>query len=566
MPMTLSRLLQDRPEVVTATPHEPLATVLERMLDHDFSQLPVVQEAAGVRRLVGMVSFHGVARAGLYLNVAASTLRVEHALDPELHSAQPGDELWQVLERTREARAVAIVNDARELQGILTDFDFTQFLRQNSQDYLLTANIETAVRQLIQQAFQDRPESELAEAVRQQEVGSQKRLKGPFHKAVRHCVSAAGMPDGSINASDIEKAFAEHLLAPASGDFEMLTFAQYNAIFVDRVSWDWHKERLGLERKTVIRLLDEARELRNRLAHHRAGLTALERDRLQYLRSMLDRVLDAAAGGEDVPDEIDERAIASAHTDEAASDPEEGMAAFGAYLSELGTDESRVKYTFKQVETVIGHQLPASASQNRSWWSNDGESAQSLGWLDAGWRVVSVNLTEKRVTMGRNSARQETYLQAFAMLFRALEQADAWSGSTPSPAGRSWQDIAYLPASGTSTARVVLSFCRGRRFRVELYIDRGDKAQNKQVFDLIRARRDSLHEKLGDAQLSWERLDNRQASRVALYYPDRIHASDDEEAITELSQWVAENAPSFVAAMAAVYPAELPESAVSGEE
>jgi hypothetical protein len=52
--------------------------------------------------------------------------------------------------------------------------------------------------------------------------------------------------------------------------------------------------------------------------------------------------------------------------------------------------------------------------------------------------------------------------------------------------------------------------------RVELYLDYGDAIRTKQVFDLLHEQRQAVEEAVGKP-LSWARLDQRQASRVALY-------------------------------------------------
>ena len=48
---------------------------------------------------------------------------------------------------------------------------------------------------------------------------------------------------------------------------------------------------------------------------------------------------------------------------------------------------------------------------------------------------------------------------------------------------------------------------------VELYIDRGDKVQNKHIFDQLHARKDAIEHVFGGS-LSWERLDTKRASRI----------------------------------------------------
>ncbi len=49
--------------------------------------------------------------------------------------------------------------------------------------------------------------------------------------------------------------------------------------------------------------------------------------------------------------------------------------------------------------------------------------------------------------------------------------------------------------------------------RSELYIDRGDQMQNKQIFDALYEKKESIEAAFG-GQLTWERLDEKRASRI----------------------------------------------------
>lgn len=59
---------------------------------------------------------------------------------------------------------------------------------------------------------------------------------------------------------------------------------------------------------------------------------------------------------------------------------------------------AQVDMTFGELDDLVGG-LPASARRHRPWWSNEreGSHVQARAWLDAGWRVDSVNLTAERV-------------------------------------------------------------------------------------------------------------------------------------------------------------------------
>lgn len=71
------------------------------------------------------------------------------------------------------------------------------------------------------------------------------------------------------------------------------------------------------------------------------------------------------------------------------------------YLSELGQDIVRI--TFSEIEKVLNCSLPYSAYTYNEWWANGGHSHASV-WLDAGYKVVSVDFSEKVVTFVKNSA------------------------------------------------------------------------------------------------------------------------------------------------------------------
>jgi hypothetical protein len=88
----------------------------------------------------------------------------------------------------------------------------------------------------------------------------------------------------------------------------------------------------------------------------------------------------------------------------------------------------------------------------------------------------------------------------------------------------------------------VWSITGGSRARVELYIDTGDQATSKALFDALKTGEPELAEKLG-SKLEWERLDNRRASRVATYrsVPDQPPLDDNAElqawAISTMVRW-----------------------------
>jgi hypothetical protein len=68
-----------------------------------------------------------------------------------------------------------------------------------------------------------------------------------------------------------------------------------------------------------------------------------------------------------------------------------------------GQPGGEVELSFAELERILGSPLPRSARELRVWWSNDGTHSQArFGWLAAGWRVESVNLSEGRVAFKKS--------------------------------------------------------------------------------------------------------------------------------------------------------------------
>ncbi len=129
----------------------------------------------------------------------------------------------------------------------------------------------------------------------------------------------------------------------------------------------------------------------------------------------------------------------------------------------------------------------------------------------------------------RPSARGEAYREYFQKLIDALREKHKFTGARVAQP-QNW----YTFASGYSGAVYGSSFAQAGRVRVELYIDEGDYDQNKKLFDWLEARKGMIEQSFGE-KLEWERLDDRRASRVAVYRPGDI--TSDEATLGEIRSW-----------------------------
>jgi hypothetical protein len=69
------------------------------------------------------------------------------------------------------------------------------------------------------------------------------------------------------------------------------------------------------------------------------------------------------------------------------------------YLTTLPANQRDATLSFGQIERLINDKLPASASKHRAWWSNEknGVHVSAHAWMDAGWKVDTVNFNQKWV-------------------------------------------------------------------------------------------------------------------------------------------------------------------------
>jgi hypothetical protein len=89
-----------------------------------------------------------------------------------------------------------------------------------------------------------------------------------------------------------------------------------------------------------------------------------------------------------------------------------------------------------------------------------------------------------------------------------------------SPGNRPWL------GAGSGVGGVRFNFVAGKSYgRTELYIDRGEREENKFIFDQLYGKKESIETAFGGA-LTWERLDHAQASVIKCEMPGSIYDPD----------------------------------------
>jgi uncharacterized protein with ParB-like and HNH nuclease domain len=131
------------------------------------------------------------------------------------------------------------------------------------------------------------------------------------------------------------------------------------------------------------------------------------------------------------------------------------------------------------------------------------------------------------------SAKDQAYQAFFQQLIDELREQHQFTNARM---GRpqSW----YSFVSGVPGFTYSFNFPSGNRIRAELYIDTGEQAANKTAFDRLAADRVAIEAEFG-SPFTWERLDNRQACRVAFYGVGTI--TDAPEKLAEYRRWAVEH-------------------------
>jgi len=135
---------------------------------------------------------------------------------------------------------------------------------------------------------------------------------------------------------------------------------------------------------------------------------------------------------------------------------------------------------------------------------------------------------------GELALRYQGFLTNVLDRYSAMEPVFS---TPPLVAPRNWLSF----GAGRKGFSFAWTIAGGSRLRVELYIDSGDSRLNKTSFDRLREDADQIEADLG-TPVAWERLDDKQACRLAIYRETDIDRFDTDP---DLVDWAAETMTRF---------------------
>lgn len=545
MPYQVEQLIKGKGAPVSVLIDDPVTKALSLMIEHDYSQLAVIERGERFDTVAGMITYEGILRGVRNFNAKIDDLKVRDIMvDPPLCSIE--DDLFDILDRLRDTNAVLVLHSmAPDLVGIITSYDTTQYFRNRTEDLMRVEEIEVMVKDLIRATYANDD--------------------GEVDFTKLNAAIARVVPNGSKGAGT----------ADDQKRFEKLTLHDYINVLLMPDTWPFVEPILGVQRDFARALLTGVRDTRNALAHFRADdITPEQRDQLRFgaewlthrqqeyqakvqeqklklLNAQIERgeIKIVPVPGKEEPATIGLPAGKQTIAEYTVTEADEGGGRWAALADWLQSQPGRVDdipLTFTEIEEITKSPLPESARKYRAYWANDTVShLQSQQWLAAGWRTTYINLTEGRVTFSRIREREQAYIAFYSNLLDDLRKTAKMPVREVSPDGVSWIVIQTLPRRGGQNGVFGFSFTRDNRMRVELYLDLGDQSQTKAAFDNLLAQKDQIEAQAGS--IEWERLNTRRASRLAQYHDGAI---TDDTNHPELRRWAVETMIKFYGALA----------------
>lgn len=204
----------NKPPVCVA-PNDGLRKAITLMLQHDFSQLPVMG-GEYVTHVKGMVTWQAI---GSRCVLGKEPTEVRNCMEkPEIVSSEAS--MLDVASRLAHRQAVLVHNREQKICGIVTAYDLAEQFRELGQPFLMLGEIENHIRSF---------------------------LDGPF--SPDELAAGCDPGDGTREVEGVED----------------LTFGEYLRLL--ETPDNWQRIRLKLDRAEFVRRLDEVRRIRNDVMH-----------------------------------------------------------------------------------------------------------------------------------------------------------------------------------------------------------------------------------------------------------------------------------------------------------
>lgn len=488
----IEQLLKNKNELDCISKSKTVRDALTQMVKNDYSQLPVLDDTGG---LLGIVTEQSIISTYFHStgSVSLLDLSVDHCMTRAVSLSADSD-IFEALDILHNVYAIVITKNRKPI-GILTDYDTTHFFRDLSEGLILVEDIETTLRQYIQHTFENENE-----------------------------MKAALMRAFQADRRDPSK--------PAR-EFEALSFSQHIQLITTDANWE--KFVSYFEPKLLfIEFMGQVGDIRNQLAHFRGQLEPIQYSALMRVRDWL--------SSRPKPLQMQKKSYPQVEIKRDEIDQAKRIGKYDALQSWLEDQKedgkTNLRVSFQDIGKLLKDELPESARKHRSWWANEMTShVQAAAWLKAGWLVEDVDFETDEVSFRQSVSA--LYPPFFISLWEQFKIRNP--GITQAVGGSTQNWISIGGGKTGFTLNWVLP--REPVFRVELFINTGDKVANKTYFGKLINHKDEIEQKLG-VSLIWEKLEGNKPSRISasipfkITYPANEHEKAKEWGIEMMSKFV----------------------------
>ncbi|MCB2380451.1 CBS domain-containing protein [Hymenobacter sp. BT635] len=386
MSITAGELVSGQ-KVISVDEATPISKVLTLMVQHDYSQLPVLNEQG---KSVGLITGDSIARVIMRLGkVNPVDLVVRDAIRRQ--PSFPFDtELFELLKHLLSTPGV-IINDASGVVcGVITFHDAIKYFQQQALDMLLIKDIETAHRQHIAIVLDSLETESISLRM------SIDNLKTPATEArekVKKIIDEFCEAHKLLAVTEEDKNTILDASFPIrkGARLDQLTLAE--SIQLAQKVWSKLNVYYKIDPDAWKAMMDRVREIRNALMHFRDDTTQEDREHLEFwadwFKNHRPEIKPKKVIPTSKPTENTEKAVNGS--------PISGYSSLAQLLAQEQSDvDSSVTLSFHNLEIVVAKSLPQAAREHIGWWSD--EKSQVLEWLPNGWVVGPIDIEGGSVT------------------------------------------------------------------------------------------------------------------------------------------------------------------------
>jgi hypothetical protein len=195
--------------------------------------------------------------------------------------------IFELLNELNDITSILLTDDEGKLVNIITKRDTLVFFRQRAEELILIENIENAIKSHILHVYQDA--EELQKEV-DDFVGNRKKTDSYLHY-IKEAVVATFVAKGhelDIHDEVLHEIVNEHFPLTKQKGFTDLSFDN----FIKIILRNWGKFEGSFKRNPEIwqKLLEDVRDIRNKLFHFKGEITDKEREKLHSCASWMENM------------------------------------------------------------------------------------------------------------------------------------------------------------------------------------------------------------------------------------------------------------------------------------